>query len=350
MSTSDTDIKNTNITIIKPVISPIKLHKRFPTTPEQRLFIQQSREEINSIISGKCLKKLIVVGPCSIHDVKAAEDYAKRLASLRRRYHSKLSIVMRVYFEKPRTTVGWKGLINDPQLDGTGDMAEGLVLARSLMLKIIDLGLPIACEFLDTFTPQYLADLVSWGSIGARTVESQIHRQMASGLSMAIGFKNTTAGHIKPAVDAVTASQHEHNFYGIDDDGQGCIITSKGNSNTHIILRGGSDKPNYYNDIVETIPVIYPGTKVVIDCSHGNSGKDYKRQKMVWLYFIENYLTTRNIIGMMLESNIYEGNQKVTLPKSQDSLEYGVSITDACVGFKETEDLLNKLYTALLRL
>jgi len=286
------------------------------------------------------LSALVIVGPCSIHDPKAALDYAKRLADLNNKVQERLLLVMRVYFEKPRTTVGWKGFINDPHLDDSYDMQYGLHAARQLMLDILELGLPIATEFLDPIIPQYTADLVSWAAIGARTIESQTHREMASGLSMPVGLKNATDGSVQRAIDALLSCQSPHSFLGIDQKGLSSIVKTTGNPNTHLVLRGGGGKTNYQTgevaDAAEKLTTANLPEVMMVDCSHANSEKDPARQVDVWNDLLEQRKQPGcPVIGAMLESFIEQGNQSIS-----DSLQYGLSITDACMDWETTEKLL----------
>lgn len=294
-------------------------------------------------MQGRDSRLLLVVGPCSIHDVDAALDYAKRLAELRTKIEDQIYVVMRVYFEKPRTTVGWKGLINDPHLDGSFDMTQGLKLARQLLLDITAMGLPAGTEVLDPITPQYIDDLITWAAIGARTIESQTHRQMASGLSMPVGFKNSTEGNLQVAIEAMQASQQSHSFLGIDEEGRTCVVTTRGNDAGHLILRGGHDGPNYSEkDVSQAVRLLQKAklpTPLMIDCSHANSNKKFEQQQAVWNDLIEQRLAGQTAVaGAMIESNIYSGNQKVTAGRT--ALKYGVSITDECIAWEKTEEML----------
>jgi len=338
---------NLNVNEINQLIKPINLKRKYPLDNELEIKIQEWRNQISEIINGNSQKLLVVVGPCSIHNVSEALDYAYLLKELSVKYESKLMIIMRVYFEKPRTTVGWKGLINDPDLNNTFDINKGLNIARKLLLDINKIGLPVGCEFLDTITPQYLSDLVSWGAIGARTTESQVHRQLASGLSMPIGFKNGTGGSIDIAVDAISSAKSEHVFLGVNELGFASIIKTKGNLNSHIILRGGKNKTNFDQESVrETCDLLRAKLhlpRVMIDFSHANSCKNYKNQ----IYVAENVAyqianNSNNILGVMIESNINEGSQIVS-----NNLKYGVSITDGCINIKQTEEMLDLLYDAM---
>lgn len=305
------------------------------------------REDIINILNNVDKRFIVIIGPCSIHNTSEALDYAKKLSKLRKKYLDKLFIIMRVYFEKPRTTVGWKGLINDPDLDDSCNINKGLYISRKLMINISNLDLPIGCEFLDTISPEYICDLVSWGAIGARTTESQCHRQLASGLSMPIGFKNTTSGSIKIAIDAIKSGKNCHTFLGINEDGNASIIKTNGNDNCHIILRGGNGKTNYDEEsIISTYEEMEKnGVKpnIIVDCSHGNSNKDYRNQPKVVRNIIEQLKKSRKYIkGIMIESNIFEGNQKIS-----DNMKYGVSVTDSCISFENSELLLDELYNSL---
>lgn len=316
--------------------APEKIKKHYPLTEMTKKFIDEKRDEIKKVIDGTDRRILVVVGPCSIHDIDLALDYGKRLKPLIDLYKDSLLIVMRVYFEKPRTTIGWKGIINDPDMDGSYNINKGLLKARKLLIDLNEMGVPAGCELLDTIVPQYLSDLISWGAIGARTVESQIHRELASGVSFPVGFKNGTSGDINVALNAIVSTKTPHTFLGITNAGVPAIVSTKGNDCCHIILRGSSSSPNYkehtrYNE------------RLMIDCSHGNSEKDFRNQKNVVKYIGDQIKSKKsNIFGLMLESNIHEGNQTFS-----DKLKYGVSITDACISFEETEVLLmylSKIY------
>lgn len=336
-ATQDLHVRSTT-----PLISPRDLEIEQPATDRAAETIVRTRETVKRIIRGEDPRLMVVVGPCSIHNEQAALDYAERLAKLARRVEDRLFVLMRVYFEKPRTTLGWKGLINDPWLDDSFDMGEGLRIARRLLLTIVEMGLPTATEMLEPITPQYIADLVTWAAIGARTTESPTHRQMASGLSMPVGFKNGTDGEIATAIDALVASRSAHNFLGIDPRGQTCIVHTTGNPHGHLILRGGRSGPNYGAESVAQAAAMLRACKlsprVMVDCSHANSNKDYRRQGEVWENVIHQRIDGGDaILGMMLESNLRPGAQKLEDPAK---LEYGVSITDGCIGWEETEELL----------
>jgi 3-deoxy-7-phosphoheptulonate synthase len=302
-----------------------------------------SRQAVVRILEQQDPRLLVVVGPCSIHDPQGALDYAARLAKLRVELAGQMEIIMRVYFEKPRTTIGWKGLINDPRLDGSYEIEEGLRIARQLLLDITALGLPAGTEFLDPIVPQYIADLISWSAIGARTTESQTHRELASGLSMPVGFKNTTDGSLQVAIDALGAARHAHNFLGVDEFGFTSIVRTTGNPAGHIVLRGGRGTTNYdaasIRDAEQQLAKAGLPPVLMVDCSHANSGKVPARQEDVWRSVIEQRLAgTRSLVGMMVESNLNEGSQP--FPKPASELRYGVSITDACISWETTARLL----------
>jgi 3-deoxy-7-phosphoheptulonate synthase len=334
---------NLKVTSITPVIAPADLRQVLPMSDSSREFVSRSRERIKEIIQRNDRRLMVVVGPCSIHDPVMALEYAKRLSALSRRVDDQLLLVMRVYFEKPRTTVGWKGLINDPDMDGSHLISKGLGIARSLLCQITALNVPVANEMLDPITPEYVADLISWGAIGARTTESQPHRELASGLSFPIGFKNGTDGNLQIAIDAMIAARASHSFLGINREGRTSIIQTAGNPDVHIVLRGGSRKPNYHpEDILHTEEVLakngLPAT-IMVDCSHGNSNKDYRRQPEVLEAVISQVVAgNRSISGLMIESCLEEGKQKICADRNK--LTYGVSITDACINWETTEKIL----------
>ena len=312
-----------------------------PLHEQQALEICQARETIKSIIHGKDDRLLVVVGPCSIHDPKAAIEYAQRLKAVMPRFEAELFLVMRVYFEKPRTTVGWKGLINDPHLDGSFNINHGLRIARQLLLQLADMGVPAGCEILDMISPQFFTDLLSWGAVGARTTESQTHREMASGLSVPVGFKNGTDGNIRIAVDAIKAAAEPHHFLTITKQGIGAIATTRGNDNAHIILRGANNGPNYDKETIADVISLLQSrklpTRLMVDCSHGNSNKDFTRQPIVAKEIAGQISQGGHaILGVMIESNLYEGKQST--PEH-----YGISITDACVSWETTESILTTL-------
>ena len=325
------------------LLSPRELKAQLPTTEAANATVARSRERIIRILRLEDPRLLVVVGPCSIHDEKGALDYASRLNRLRQELADRLEIVMRVYFEKPRTTIGWKGLINDPHLDGSQDIETGLNIARKLLLGITGMGLPTATEFLDPIVPQYTADLVTWAAIGARTTESQTHREMASGLSMPVGLKNNTDGSLQSAIEAMSATRHPHSFLGINEDGVTAIVRTTGNPHAHIVLRGGRSQTNYDAASIqaaeeklraENVPPV-----LMVDCSHANSGKQFAKQEDVWRSVIQQRVEgTRALIGLMVESNIHEGNQPI--PKDLKDLRYGISLTDSCIGWETTERML----------
>lgn len=335
-----------------PLISPDQLKDRLPLNDIAHRTVVEGRRAIANILDGTDSRLLVITGPCSIHDEGAALDYARRLRSLSDRVADTMLLVMRVYFEKPRTNVGWKGLINDPWLNGSYDINAGLQRARRLLLTITEMGLPTATEMLDPIVPQYIAGLVCWAAIGARTTESQTHREMASGLSMPVGFKNCTDGDLSTAINAMIAAASPQHFLGIDPQGHTCIVTTTGNPNAHIVLRGGS-RPNY-----DTVSVNEAGAllaakglsrAIMVDCSHDNSRKDYSRQASVWQDVINQRIDgNQSIIGTMLESNLQAGNQKNT--GSLDTMDYGVSITDACIDWETTEALIESAHEQLGRM
>ena len=343
--TSDVHIRS-----LVPLISPADLKRELPLTAKATETVIAGREAVKRILAGEDRRLLVVVGPCSIHDPRAALEYAERLLTASRKYADRLTLVMRVYFEKPRTTVGWKGLINDPHLDGSFDIPAGLRLARKLLLEINEMGMAAATEMLDPITPQYTADLVTWASIGARTTESQTHRQMASGLSMPIGFKNATDGNLQIAIDAMFSARTPHSFLGINEAGQTCIVSSTGNSFGHLILRGGRHGTNYdaetMQEAVEGLAKSKLPAAIMVDCSHANSEKDHRKQEIVWHDVLRQRTAgNTNIIGMMLESNLFDGQQK--LAGDGAPLRYGVSITDACLGWDQTAELLAAAHAAM---
>lgn len=335
---------------LEALIPPQELAARFPMTEEANRTVVEGRDIVERIILGQDDRMLAVVGPCSIHDEGIAYEYAERLMGVHEKVRDRLRVVMRVYFEKPRTVVGWKGLINDPHMDGTFDIAEGLSLARRILLKINEMGMPTATEMLDPITPQYIADLVAWASIGARTTESQTHRQMASGLSMPVGYKNATDGNLDIAIQAMQAAQLPHSFLGIDYQGRTCIINTTGNPFGHIILRGGRSGPNYDPaSVLEASRLLEQAglnKGIMVDCSHANSNKDHRKQPEVCESVIQQRVNgNRNLIGFMVEGNLKEGSQP--LPKDLSTLKHGVSVTDACLGWEQTEALLLKVHSDL---
>ena len=338
-----TATRDVHVSSTKPLIAPAELIEQLPITPMIEQTVLDGRQQIQRIIDGEDTRFVAVVGPCSIHDEKAAIDYAGRLKGLADELSDRLLIVMRVYFEKPRTTIGWKGLIYDPNLNDTFDIASGLRRARALLLEIGEMGVYAGTEFLDPIVPQYIGDLVSWATIGARTTESQTHRQMASGLSMPVGFKNSTDGSTQVAVDAMISARAPHGFLGIDRYGQTCIINTTGNAYGHLVLRGGNGGPNYGKDAVAEahtqLTAADVRSQLLVDCSHGNSNKDYTRESIALRDVVgQRAAGNADIIGCMLESNLHPGNQ--ALDGDSSKLKYGISITDACIGWEETEELL----------
>jgi len=334
---------NLKVTGITPIIAPADLRQVFPVSDKERAFVRTSREQIKNIIQRHDKRLMVIVGPCSIHDTRAALEYAERLAALSKRVEDQLLLIMRVYFEKPRTTVGWKGLINDPDMNGSHLISKGLGIARGLLSRMTALEVPVANEMLDPITPEYVADLISWGAIGARTTESQTHREMSSGLSFPVGFKNGTDGNLQIAMDAMKAAQHPHSFLGINSEGRASIVQTIGNPDVHIVLRGGSKKVNYHpEDIAHTEECLRKNglvPTIMVDCSHGNSNKDFNKQPEVLASVVEQILAgNTSISGVMIESNLQPGNQKISEDRSQ--MKYGVSITDACIDWATTEQIL----------
>lgn len=325
------------------LLTPSELKAKFPMSETSNRTVVESRQNVMDILEQKDPRLLIVVGPCSIHDIDAALEYGARLNGLRMDLGEQMEIVMRVYFEKPRTTIGWKGLINDPHLDGSYDIETGLKKARKLLLDLTAMGMPTATEFLDPIIPQYTADLVTWAAVGARTTESQTHREMASGLSMPIGFKNGTDGSLQIALDAMQSARTSHSFLGIDQEGITSIIRTTGNPAGHVVLRGGRSRPNYDAESIREAETKLTQSGLppvmMVDCSHANSAKQHSRQEEVWRSVIEQRAAgTRSLIGLMVESYLNEGNQPFPRPVSE--LRYGVSITDACIGWDVTERML----------
>lgn len=342
-------LNNVHITAEQVLMTPEQLKAAFPLSLQQEAQIADSRKTISDIIAGRDPRLLVVCGPCSIHDPETALEYARRFKALAAEVSDSLYLVMRVYFEKPRTTVGWKGLINDPHMDGTFDVEAGLHIARDLLLQLVGMGLPLATEALDPNSPQYLGDLFSWSAIGARTTESQTHREMASGLSMPVGFKNGTDGSLGTAINAMRAAEMAHRFVGINQAGQVCLLQTQGNPDGHVILRGGK-MPNYSEQDVQACEKqmadagLHPS--LMIDCSHGNSNKDYRRQPVVAQSVIDQIKAgNRSITGLMLESHLNEGSQSSEQPRSE--MKYGVSVTDACINWETTENLLRTMHQEL---
>ena len=344
MNTRDLHVES-----IRPLVPPGILLEELPLPEEGSLTVIQAREEVARIVNGTDDRLILIVGPCSIDDPVAALDYARRLKTVADELAAELRIVMRVYFEKPRTTVGWKGLINDPRLDGSFAINQGLHLARRLLLDLVELGLPAGCEFLDPISPQFVSDLVTWGAIGARTTESQVHRELASGLSMPVGFKNGTDGGVQIAIDAVRAAAHPHSFLGVTEQGLAGIVSTRGNPDCHVILRGGATGPNH--DAISVAKVLAAlrdaglPPRLMIDTSHGNSDKDYRRQPLVARDIAAQIgQGETGIIGVMMESFLVDGRQDLV---TRDRLVYGQSITDACMGWDTTVPVLRELAQAV---
>jgi 3-deoxy-7-phosphoheptulonate synthase len=344
-------LKTSDLHVVEtcPLLAPVEVKAELPITPAIAKVVASARARIRNILNGTDRRLLVVVGPCSIHDVKAAREYAEKLAQFRDGVSDALEIVMRVYFEKPRTTVGWKGLINDPHLNGTFDINYGIRMARGLLLDVAKLDLPSATELLDPIVPQYLADLISWTAIGARTTESQTHREMSSGLSMPVGFKNGTDGSIDVAINALLSARQPHRFLGVNNEGRASIVTTTGNPDGHIVLRGGKQGPNYDSVHVEAIANRLSDRKLLpymmVDCSHDNSGQDYNLQPTVLQDIAEQVRNgSEHIVGIMLESHLNRGKQPL---KELAKLEYGKSITDGCINFETTVDVLTDLANAV---
>ncbi|KAI8356605.1 3-deoxy-7-phosphoheptulonate synthase [Choanephora cucurbitarum] len=344
------ELDDKRITNIRPLIPPQILMEDLPLSLKAAATILEGRQGAENIIHGNDDRLLVVVGPCSIHDVKAGLEYAERLIEYAKSAKDDLHIIMRVYFEKPRTTVGWKGLINDPNLNNTYEINKGLRIARKLLLDLNEMGIPAACEFLDTISPQYTGDLVSWGAIGARTTESQIHRELASGLSCPVGFKNGTDGGMRVAIDAISAASHGHHFLSVTKQGLSAIVQTGGNDSCHVILRGGKSGPNYSAEYISSAAEDLKKSKlspiVMVDCSHGNSSKDHNRQPVVARDIaaqLANPNETGNyIVGVMIESNLVEGRQDIP-SDGPEKLTYGKSITDACINWEDTVQVLDSL-------
>jgi 3-deoxy-7-phosphoheptulonate synthase len=333
-------LDNVNVKAQEPLITPGKLKEEIPLSERATQVVEEGRQTINNILDRKDNRVFLVIGPCSIHDVDAAKTYARKLKELSEKVNDTLYLVMRVYFEKPRTTVGWKGLINDPHLNDSFEIEEGLHIGRQLLIDIAEIGLPTATEALDPISPQYLQDTISWSAIGARTTESQTHREMSSGLSVAIGFKNGTDGGLGVAINALGSVAHPHSFLGINRSGQVSVVRTKGNPYAHVVLRGGGGKTNYDSVNVALCEQALDKAKlaknIMIDCSHANSNKDPALQTLV-MHDVTNQILDGNksIVGLMIESNLNWGNQSI--PKDLSELEYGVSVTDACIDWEATE-------------
>ncbi|WP_406135123.1 3-deoxy-7-phosphoheptulonate synthase [Streptomyces sp. NBC_01089] len=345
------DTGDLRVTGFQRLVAPSALRGELPLDAGRMALVHDSRQAVRSVLSGDDDRLLLVVGPCSVHDPAAALDYARRLAAAVAPLSGELCVVMRVYFEKPRTTLGWKGLINDPGLDGSHDVERGLRTARQVLLDVLGTGLPVGCEFLEPTGPQYIADAVTWGAIGARTPESQVHRQLASGVSMPVGFKNATDGDVQPAIDGCRTAAGSHVFFGVDGEGHGSVVSTSGNPDCHVILRGGRGGPNYGpQDVSDALALLdkanMPG-RLIIDASHANSGKDPVRQAEVVREIAGRVAAgEQGIAGLMLESFLLEGRQE---PGPLSTLTYGRSVTDACVGWEETERLIGELAAAVVR-
>ena len=338
-------LENLNVEQQEVLITPEQLKARLPVSEDVREAVNGYRETVRNIVDRKDSRLLVVVGPCSIHDVDAAKEYAQRLKRLSDDIADQVFVVMRAYFEKPRSTVGWKGLINDPHLDDSFKVAEGLHIGRQLLLELSQMGLPLATEALDPITPQYMQDLISWSAIGARTTESQTHREMASGLSCPVGFKNGTDGSLGVAINALESVASPHRFLGISPTGQVSVIQTKGNAHGHVVLRGGSSGPNYSPEHIQACEAALEKLgltqSIMVDCSHANSNKDHRQQRNVVNSVSQQIAAgNRSITGLMIESHLHEGNQSISNP---DGLSYGVSITDACINWDETDSLLRQL-------
>lgn len=345
--TNSTD--NLRIQEIRPLLPPAILIEEIPLDETGAATITAARQKASDIIQGRDDRLLVIVGPCSIHDKAAALDYAQRLLPITTKLAKELCIIMRVYFEKPRTTIGWKGLINDPSLDGRFQINQGLRTARKLLTELAAMGMPAGTEFLDSIIPQFISDTIAWGAIGARTTESQVHRELASGLSMPVGFKNGTDGNIQIAVDAILAAHHAHHFLSVTKQGLAAIVTTYGNDDCHLILRGSNKSPNYDFESIAAAESILKAKgcmqRIMVDCSHGNSSKDFTKQKLVANSLCEQLRQGSTILGgVMIESHLVAGNQAL---KAGKPLVYGQSITDACIGFEETVEILHHFAQAI---
>ena len=347
---SNVEVHNINVASQNVLVTPEQLNDALPMPEAIRTTVQGSRREIWDILDRKDPRLFVVVGPCSIHDPEAAMDYARRLQVLADEVQDTLLVVMRVYFEKPRTTVGWKGLINDPHLNDSFKIEEGLHIGRKLLLDILELGLPTSTEALDPISPQYLQDLISWNAIGARTTESQTHREMASGLSAAVGFKNGTDGGLEVAMNALNSAAKPHRFLGINSQGQVSVFTTKGNPYGHVVLRGGSAGPNYDSVHIklceDALEKAGQAKNIMVDCSHANSSKKPELQPLVAENITDQILAgNKSIVGLMIESNLKAGNQSI--PENLDELKYGVSVTDGCIDWETTEQCLREMHEKL---
>ena len=345
MQTSNTRIEN-----FEKLISPKSVRAAIPFLKKSEETIYKGREDLYKILNGNDNRFIIIAGPCSIHDQEAAMEYAEKLNSLRNKYLDKLYIIMRIYFEKPRTIDGWKGLIYDPYLNNTYDINEGLKRARKILIDVSNMGMPTATEILDPITAAYVGQLASWVAIGARTTESQTHRQMTSGLSAPVGFKNSTDGNIEVAINAIKTANKSHHFIGVDDEGNTSVVKTKGNPFGHIVLRGGGGKPNYHIEDIEIcenmLQEAHLPERIIVDCSHDNSGKNFAKQKIVVRDILaQKTYGNKSIKGIMLESNLFEGKQ--IIPADIKELKYGISVTDGCIGWDETEKILQLIYTSL---
>ena len=341
---------NLNIKDFKSLITPEKLKQQMPSRKLATDTVFNARRAVQNILAGSDNRRMAIIGPCSLYDVDSSMDYAHRVKKLQQKVQDKLLLIMRTYFEKPRTTLGWKGMLYDPYLDDSSDIENGILMARKILLDINEMAVPCATEVLDIIIPQYLADMLSWAAIGARTTESQIHRQMASGLSMPIGFKNATDGNLKIAIDAVKSARAAHSFLGIDRNGKVIIAETKGNKFGHLVMRGGTDGPNYASANIAFAEVLLQEAdienRIIVDCSHANSYKDYRKQREALLDTAGQIKKgNRSIAGIMLESFIEQGSQKIDKP---ENLKYGTSITDSCIGWEETEELVLKLAEAIV--
>ncbi|MEH6473848.1 MAG: 3-deoxy-7-phosphoheptulonate synthase [Halopseudomonas sp.] len=347
---TDLRVDDLNVESQSVLITPEEIKRRVPLTDAARRSVLEGREVVRNILDGKDHRLFVVVGPCSIHDPEAALEYGRRLKKLADEVKDTLYIVMRVYFEKPRTTVGWKGLINDPHMNDSFEIEEGLQIGRQLMIDLADMGLPLSTEALDPISPQYMQDLIAWSAIGARTTESQTHREMASGLSSAVGFKNGTDGGLTVAINALQSVSHSHSFLGINGDGQVAVIQTRGNQYGHVVLRGGGGKPNYDSVSVQLCEQALQksgiSTNIMVDCSHANSSKDAALQPLVMENVANQILEgNKTIVGVMVESNLEFGNQSI--PKDLSQLKYGVSVTDACIDWSTTEQTLRDMQQKL---
>ncbi|CAO3643512.1 unnamed protein product [Cunninghamella blakesleeana] len=344
-------MEDLRITGYNALLTPAFLQEELPISEQSQKTVNQARQEASAILTGQDDRLIIIVGPCSIHDTQAAKEYCQRLLKVKEELKGELLIIMRSYFEKPRTTVGWKGLINDPDIDNSYNINKGLRVGRKLLCELTDSGMPVAVELLDTISPQYLADLMSWGAIGARTTESQLHRELASGVSFPVGFKNGTDGNVKVAIDGIGSASSPHHFLGVTKQGTVSITHTTGNPDCHVILRGGNDGPNFEKEYIEKAKEQMIKAKlrpnIMVDCSHGNSNKDHRNQPKVSANLADQISKGETaVIGLMIESHINEGKQSVPA-EGPAALKYGVSITDACVDFDSTIDMLQVLANAV---